>query len=89
MFDTDIPASLGASVFFLAIVSPRYNTSTYCRHKELARFLRYNPPQSGRTIQIQLDPSATLPLPQSLAVSFASGEGLLNAGSDVRPDLTS
>jgi hypothetical protein len=68
-------------------VSPRYNTSTYCRHKELARFLRYNPPQSGRTIQIQLDPSATLPLPQSLAVSFASGEGLLNAGSDVRPDL--
>jgi TIR domain len=75
VFDTDIPAALDASVFFLAMVSPRYNTSTYCRHKELARFFRHNPPESGRTIQIHLDPSAALPLPQSLAVSFASGKG--------------
>jgi hypothetical protein len=67
LIDTDISASLDASVFFLAIVSPRYNTSTYCQHKELTPFLRRNPPQSGRTIQIQLDLSAELPLPESLA----------------------
>jgi hypothetical protein len=82
VFDTDIPASLSATVFFLAVVSPRYNSSTYCRHKELARFLRHNPPESGRTIQIQLDPSAALPLPQSLAVIFSSGKDLLKAGTD-------
>jgi TIR domain len=82
VFDADIPDALEATVFFLAMVSTRYNSSTYCRHKELTRFLRCNPAESGRTIQAHLDPSAALPLPQSLAVSFASGKDLLKAGSD-------
>jgi len=82
VFDRDIPECLKATGFFLAVVSQRYNTSTYCRHKELGQFLRYNPPESGRALQIQLDLSAALPLPQSLAVPFASAKGPFNPGSE-------
>lgn len=82
VFDRDIPECLKATGFFVAVVSQRYNTSTYCRHKELGQFLRYNPPESGRVLQIQLDLSATLPLPQSLAVPFASAKGPFNPGSE-------
>jgi len=82
VFDKDIPECLKATGFFLAIVSQRYNTSPYCRQKELATFLRSNPPESGRTIQIHLDPSAALPLPKSLAVTFASTKGPFNPGSE-------
>jgi hypothetical protein len=81
VIDTEISASLNASVFFLAIVSQRYNASDYCRREELTQFLRRNPPESGRTIQIQIDSSAELPLPESLAISFVSGKSPLNAGS--------
>ena len=48
LLDTDIPACLSATGFFIAIVSRRYNNSTYCRQKELARFLRHQPPEAGR-----------------------------------------
>ena len=37
VFDRDIPQCLKATGFFVAIVSRRYNTSTYCRHKELGQ----------------------------------------------------
>lgn len=86
VFDRDIPDCLKATAFFLAIVSQRYNTSTYCRHKELAYFLRQNPPESGRVIQIQLDLSAELPLPKSLAVPFAIAKGALDPGSEEYKD---
>jgi TIR domain len=82
VFDRDIPECLNATGFFLAIVSQRYNTSTYCRHKELGHFLKYNPPESGRTIQIQLDLSAALPLPKPLAVPFATAKGPLKPSSE-------
>ncbi|HVO81616.1 MAG TPA: toll/interleukin-1 receptor domain-containing protein [Terriglobales bacterium] len=86
VFDRDIPECLKATRFFLAIITQRYNTSTYCRHKELAHFLKYSPPESGRTIQIQLDLSALLPLPQSLAVAFATAKGPFNPGSEEYKD---
>ena len=35
LFDVDIPACLSQTGFFVAMVSRRYNSSTYCRHKEL------------------------------------------------------
>ena len=71
LLDNDIPACLAQTGFFLALVSPRFNTSTYCRHKELAEFLRHHPPESGRLIQTLLDLSASLPVKSSLAVPFA------------------
>ena len=86
VFDKDIPECLKATGFFLAIVSPRYNTSPYCRQKELARFLRSNPPESGRTIQIHLDLSAALPLPKSVPIIFASTKGPFNPGSEEYKD---
>jgi hypothetical protein len=86
VFDRDIPECLTATAFFLAVISQRYNTSTYCRHKELAHFLKCNPPESGRVIQIQLDLSAELPLPKSLAVPFAIAQGPLDPGSEEYKD---
>ena len=82
VFDSDIPASLDKTIFFLAMVSRRYNASTYCRQKELGRFLDLNPPETGRTIQIQLDRATPLPLPKSLAVSFVSGMATMKPGTD-------
>src|SRR5215471_126211 len=82
VFDRDIPECLKATAFFLAMVSQSYNTSTYCRHRELSYFLKQNPPESGRVIQIQLDLSAELPLPKSLAVPFAIAKGPLDPGSE-------
>src|SRR5262249_973105 len=69
-----------ATAFFLAIASKRYNTSTYCRHKELAYFLKRSSPESGRVIQIHLDLSAELPLPKSLGVPFAIAKDPLHPG---------
>ena len=40
VFDADIPACLEQTGFFLAMVSPRYNGSDYCKQKELTKFLR-------------------------------------------------
>src|SRR5689334_21454057 len=39
--DTDIPACISRTGFFISIVSRRYNASAYCRHKELKNFLRH------------------------------------------------
>lgn len=74
VFDKDIPDSLAATGFLLAMVSRRYNASTYCIQKELAYFLRLHELTSGRAIQAHLDNSVPLPLPKALAVAF-SGEG--------------
>src|SRR5689334_23095345 len=60
VFDADIKETLEKAGFFLAMVSPKFNASTYCRHKELAEFLRRHPPDSGRLIQVHLDSSAPL-----------------------------
>jgi len=79
-FDSEIDATLGKTGFLVAMVSPKYNASTYCRHKELSAFLRRHPPDSGRLIQIQLDSLAALPVDKSLAVSFC------NARGPIRPD---
>jgi hypothetical protein len=81
LLDRDIPEALKATGFFLAFVSRRYNASIYCQHKELAYFLHYHPPESGRTIQIHLDLSAKLPLPSSLAVRFATQKEPFRPGS--------
>jgi len=81
LIDTDIPACLRATGFFLAIISRRYNNSTYCRQKELAGFLRHHPPESGRLIQVWSDRSAALPLPGALAIEFANGKGVLRPGT--------
>ena len=82
IFDADIPACLNQTGFFLAMVSPRFNSSAYCRHKELTWFLRVHPPEAQRLIQVRLDPSAPLPLVQPLAVPFANSKGVFKAGSD-------
>jgi len=82
VFDADIPACLEQTGFFLAMVSPRYNGSTYCKQKELTKFLRRHPPESGRLIQTILDLSATLPVEQSLAAPFADAKGTFQAGTD-------
>jgi hypothetical protein len=74
-FDRDIPDCLDATGFFIALVSRPYNRSTYCRHKELARFLGHHSPSSGRTIQVRLDREAVLPLQEVLAVEFANASG--------------
>ena len=76
-FDTDIPACLAATGFFVALVSRPYNRSSYCRQKELTRFLRNHTPESGRVIQARLDRVASLPLPDVLAIEFADVKGLL------------
>ena len=70
VFDADIPACLEQTGFFLAMVSPRYNSSKYCKQKELTTFLRHQRPESGRLIQLILDPSvsAKLPVENSLAL---------------------
>jgi TIR domain len=81
-FDDIIAECLKATGFFLAIVTKRYNSSTYCRHQELGHFLKYNSQESGRIIQLQLDLSAALPLPKRLAVPFANSRGLFDPNSD-------
>ena len=86
VIDTDIPACLAQTGFFLSMVSPRYNSSTYCRQKELAAFLRHHPPESGRLIQMQLDLSAALPVDKALAVAFADGKGIFIPGTDAYAD---
>ncbi|HEY6340699.1 MAG TPA: hypothetical protein VIY49_04335 [Bryobacteraceae bacterium] len=53
-FDAEIPSCLDATGFFVALLSRSYNASTYCRHKELGRFLSHHPPESGRLIQARL-----------------------------------
>jgi hypothetical protein len=82
LFDADIPEALAQTGFFVAMISRPYNRSTYCRHKELAEFLRWRPPETGRLIQIQLDPGAPLPVDKALAVSFADGKGIFRADTD-------
>jgi hypothetical protein len=74
VFDADIPACLAQTGFFVAMVSRPYNSSTYCRHKELAKFLRHHPAESGRLIQVQLDLSAPFPVEKVLAVPFADAK---------------
>jgi hypothetical protein len=88
VFDADIPDCLEQTGFFLAMVSPRYNTSTYCIHKELAKFLRRQKPESGRLIQLILDlsVSAALPVENSLAIPFADARGAFQAGTDAYLD---
>ena len=81
-FDAEIADKLAQTGFFLAMVSPKYNASTYCRHKELAEFLRQHPPESGRLIQVHLDSSAALPVDKSLAVPFFNARGPLRPDSD-------
>ena len=78
VFDADIPASIEQTGFFLAMVSPRYSGSTYCTQKELARSLRRQPPESGRLIQLILDPSVSAALPGAgiaAAAPFVTVEG--------------
>jgi hypothetical protein len=79
VLDTDIPDCLDKTGFFLALVSLRYNTSTYCRHKELTEFLRHHPPESGRLIEILLDLSASPPVEKVLFVPFANKKGAFRA----------
>jgi hypothetical protein len=86
VFDADIPECLEQTGFFLAMVSPRYNGSTYCKQKELTKFLRRQPPESGRLIQLILDLSATLPVKNSLAIAFADARGAFQAGTDAYGD---
>jgi hypothetical protein len=81
-FDAEIADKLAQTGFFVAMVSPKYNASTYCRHKELAAFLRRHSPESGRLIQVQLDSSAALPVDKSLAVSFFNARGPFRPDSD-------
>ena len=86
VFDADIPACLEQTGFCLAMVSPRYNGSTYCKQKELTKFLRRQPPETGRLIQLILDLSAALPVEKSLAVPFADARGAFQAGTDAYSD---
>jgi hypothetical protein len=86
IFDADIAEKLEKTGFFMAMVSPKYNASTYCRHKELAEFLRRHPPDSGRLIQIRLDSAAALPVDKSLAVPFINARGPLRPDSDEYQD---
>jgi hypothetical protein len=81
-FDADIRACLAQTVFFVAMVSRRYNASTYCRHKELTEFLRRHPPESGRLIQVQLDPSTVFPVDKALAVPCADAKGIFRPDSE-------
>jgi len=74
VFDADIRACLARTGFFVAMVSPRYNDSDYCRQRELKEFLRLRPPESGRLIQVQLDLSTELPVEKALAVPFADAK---------------
>jgi hypothetical protein len=82
MFDADIKEKLEKTGFFLAMVSPKYNASNYCRHKELAEFLRRHPPDFGRLIQIHLDSAAPLPVEKSLAVPFINPRGPFRPDTD-------
>jgi hypothetical protein len=85
-FDSEIDAKLAQAGFFVAMVSPKYNASTYCRHKELSAFLRRHPPDSGRLIQIHLDSSAALPVDKSLAVPFCNARGPFRSDSEEYQD---
>jgi hypothetical protein len=82
VLDGDIAATLNETGFFVAMVSPKYNASVYCRQKELAWFLQRHPLDSGRLIQVRLDSSAALPVEKTLAVSFVNGRGPFRADSD-------
>ena len=82
VFDADIPECLAQTGFFVAMVSRPYNRSAYCRHKELTEFLQHHPPESGRLIQVKLDPSAALPVDEALAVLFADAKGIFRADAD-------
>jgi hypothetical protein len=81
-FESDIKNTLEKTGFFVGMVSPKYNASTYCRHKELAEFLRRHSPKSGRLIQIHLDSSAPLPVDKALAVPFVNARGPLRPDTD-------
>ncbi len=85
-FDAEIAEKLAQTGFFLAMVSPKYNSSTYCRHKELGEFLGRHPLESGRLIQIQLDSSTAFPVAESNAVSFANARGPLRSDGDEYQD---
>lgn len=80
VFDAELPPYLAQTGFFVAMVSPRYNASTYCRQKELKAFLLVHPPEAGRFIQVQLDLPTALPVDKALAVAFADAKGIF------RPD---
>jgi len=82
VFDDEIRGCLAQTAFLVATISPRYNTSDYCRYKELPEFLRHHPPASGRLIQVQLDLSASLPVEKVLAVPFASVKGAFRPDSE-------
>lgn len=82
LFDADIPACLAQTGFFVAMVSRPYNRSTYCRYKELKKFLEHHPPESGRLIQVQLDLSAALPEDKALAVAFANSKDIFRTDTD-------
>ncbi|MEK7755575.1 MAG: toll/interleukin-1 receptor domain-containing protein [Planctomycetota bacterium] len=79
--DEDIPACLEATGFFVALVSQRYNSSTYCKQKELTKFLRCAP-ESDRVIQVWLDPDEPLPVPGAKAVAFADSKRLFRPGTN-------
>jgi len=80
-FDEHIPACLEATGFFVALVSHRYNTSTYCKHRELAKFLRCAP-ESDRVIQVWLDRAADLPIGDAKAVEFADSKRAFVPGTN-------
>ncbi|HEX3092963.1 MAG TPA: toll/interleukin-1 receptor domain-containing protein [Candidatus Angelobacter sp.] len=86
VFDNDIAACLAQTGFFVAMVSPRYNSSDYCRQKELTAFLRHQPPESGRLIQVQLDLSAPLPVDKALAVPCAGSKGIFSPDTEEYKD---
>lgn len=79
--DKDIPAFLEATGFFVALVSQRYDTSEYCKHKELAKFLSFRD-KSDRVIQVRLDLAVPLPLPDKKAVKFADSKRLFRSGTN-------
>lgn len=85
-FGDEIRKYLGHTAFFVAVVSPRFNTSDYCRCKELPEFLKHHPPAAGRLIQVQLDLSAPLPVEKVLAVPFASAKGAFRPDSEEYAD---
>jgi hypothetical protein len=82
VFDDEIRTCLARTAFFVAMISPRYNGSEYCMHKEMAEFLRHHPRESGRLIQVRLDLSAALPVDEALAVSFAGAKGVFRPDSE-------
>ena len=56
VFDKDIPTFLNRTAYFVALVSPRYHTSNYCKFIELPAFLEGHAEDQDRVIQVRLDP---------------------------------